>query len=392
MDSTLYLEEHGIKSANVKQSAVHCDCSIFRQLGSIVEGSSYCCFNKKESDVYSQICRGGWGGLISHDQSCFAVLTLCCFSFTEALFQPYLGASNPMTSRSRGTLTLTVSRPSCATQECWRPPASADRATHTESPSLTSSKGASGWSAVCMQWQLCRLLSIKIVWKTPQISPLCHSLSFSLSSFSLLLSFLPPCSWPPTFLLLLFLQTCCHSNSKLFLSLVLLLVSFLSSIQLSDNVFGLCCRWCFRYHVLGLYGTTKIPITRENCALLLEKLNMTGWALGKTKVLVTVGLSHFTFAFLFDWGSDSFILWFMCSITASRTDSFTHFAHLFILFILWLAHSLTLIDLFSHSLMYLVTHAVTCLFVHSFVYAFIYSFMFVCMKLCSSVCQSPWCL
>ena len=88
----------------------------------------------------------------------------------------------------------------------------------------------------------------------------------------------------------------------------------------------------------------------------------------------------------------SFILWFMCLITASRTDSLPHFAHLFILFILWLAHSLTLINLFSHSHMYLVTHAVTCLFVHSFVYAFIYSFMFVYMKLCSSVCQSPWCL
>ena len=152
MDSTLFLEEHDIKSANVKQSAVHCDWNIFRQLGSIVEGSSCCCFNKKESDVYLQICWGGWGGFISHGQSCFALLTLCCFSFTEALFQQYLGASNPMTSRSRRTLTLTVFRPSCATQECWRPPASADRATRTESFSPTSSKGACRWSAVCMQW------------------------------------------------------------------------------------------------------------------------------------------------------------------------------------------------------------------------------------------------
>lgn len=41
-----------------------------------------------------------------------------------------------------------------------------------------------------------------------------------------------------------------------------------------------------RYHVLGLYGTNKIPITRENCILLLEKLKMTGWAMGKTKVFL----------------------------------------------------------------------------------------------------------
>ncbi|KAL8623918.1 hypothetical protein ACOMHN_054259 [Nucella lapillus] len=41
-----------------------------------------------------------------------------------------------------------------------------------------------------------------------------------------------------------------------------------------------------RYHVLGLYGTNKIPITQENCILLLNKLNMTGWAIGKTKVFL----------------------------------------------------------------------------------------------------------
>ena len=36
--------------------------------------------------------------------------------------------------------------------------------------------------------------------------------------------------------------------------------------------------------MLGLYGTNKIPITKENCIVLLEKLKMTGWAMGKTKV------------------------------------------------------------------------------------------------------------
>ncbi|XP_070187968.1 myosin-IIIb-like isoform X1 [Littorina saxatilis] len=41
-----------------------------------------------------------------------------------------------------------------------------------------------------------------------------------------------------------------------------------------------------RYHVLGIYGTNKIPITKENCELLLNKLNMTGWAIGKTKVFL----------------------------------------------------------------------------------------------------------
>ncbi|XP_076468254.1 myosin-IIIb-like isoform X2 [Babylonia areolata] len=41
-----------------------------------------------------------------------------------------------------------------------------------------------------------------------------------------------------------------------------------------------------RYHLLALRGSTKIPITKENCALLLEKLGMTHWAIGKTKVFL----------------------------------------------------------------------------------------------------------
>ena len=38
--------------------------------------------------------------------------------------------------------------------------------------------------------------------------------------------------------------------------------------------------------MLGLYSTTKIPINKENCILLLQKLGMTGWAIGKSKVSV----------------------------------------------------------------------------------------------------------
>ncbi|KAL8563942.1 hypothetical protein ACOMHN_059372 [Nucella lapillus] len=41
-----------------------------------------------------------------------------------------------------------------------------------------------------------------------------------------------------------------------------------------------------RYHVLALRGSTKVPITKENCELLLQKLGMTDWAMGKTKVFL----------------------------------------------------------------------------------------------------------
>ncbi|PVD37741.1 hypothetical protein C0Q70_00342 [Pomacea canaliculata] len=41
-----------------------------------------------------------------------------------------------------------------------------------------------------------------------------------------------------------------------------------------------------RYHILGFHGSSKIPITRENCRLLLEKLDMTNCAVGKSKVFL----------------------------------------------------------------------------------------------------------
>lgn len=43
---------------------------------------------------------------------------------------------------------------------------------------------------------------------------------------------------------------------------------------------------CFRYYFLGFGFKYNVPTTRESCRLLLVRLHLDGWALGKTKVFL----------------------------------------------------------------------------------------------------------
>lgn len=47
-----------------------------------------------------------------------------------------------------------------------------------------------------------------------------------------------------------------------------------------------CGVWARRYYFLGFGFKDNVPATRESSRLLLVRLHMDGWALGKTKVFL----------------------------------------------------------------------------------------------------------
>ncbi len=40
----------------------------------------------------------------------------------------------------------------------------------------------------------------------------------------------------------------------------------------------------YRYYILGFNFNEKVRVNRESCQLLLERIGLTNWAIGKTKV------------------------------------------------------------------------------------------------------------
>ena len=49
----------------------------------------------------------------------------------------------------------------------------------------------------------------------------------------------------------------------------------------------------FRYYILGFNFNEKVRVNRESCQLLLERVGLENWALGKSKVCTTTFVFHF---------------------------------------------------------------------------------------------------
>ena len=43
-------------------------------------------------------------------------------------------------------------------------------------------------------------------------------------------------------------------------------------------------RYVFRYYILGFNFNEKVRVNRDSCQLPLERIGVTNWAMGKTKV------------------------------------------------------------------------------------------------------------